>query len=432
MNLRESLILALGSLRTNKMRSFLTLLGIIVGIASVIAILTLGHALQVQTNRSIASSGANDLTVQVKERPDPQASASPSNDPYGGLLGGSGANPDTDSKFDVDDINLIKQVMGDSIAGIPIGDSGYGGSYMPLTANGNQASGSAKFVNEDALKLKPLEIVAGRNISAEDINTSRKVAVISTETVNALYDGDPQKAVGSEITMDGTSGSMTGVVIGVYAPDTSGGIFSYTDTSAYYMPYTVASAVSDYETTEWSTITVRPSENADLAQTKAKLQAVLTQMYRSNDNFQAEIMDFSASTASFNQVLNNISMAISAIAGISLLVGGIGVMNIMLVTVTERTREIGIRKALGATRSAIRTQFVVEAMMVCLVGGLLGVLLGGALGMLGSNLMGLMVLPPLNAVLTSLGFSLAIGLFFGYYPANKAAKLDPIDALRYE
>ena len=137
-------------------------------------------------------------------------------------------------------------------------------------------------------------------------------------------------------------------------------------------------------------------------------------------------------TESFNAVLDGISSAISAIAGISLLVGGIGVMNIMLVTVTERTREIGIRKALGATRGAIRLQFVVEAMMVCLVGGILGVLLGGGLGMLGAKLLGTFVFPPLSAVLLALGFSLAIGLFFGYYPANKAAKLDPIDALRYE
>ena len=122
----------------------------------------------------------------------------------------------------------------------------------------------------------------------------------------------------------------------------------------------------------------------------------------------------------------------AGIGGISLLVGGIGVMNIMLITVTERTREIGVRKALGARRRDIKWQFVIEAMIVCLVGGLIGIILGSALGMLGASLMGTFVFPPLSAVLISIGFSLAIGLFFGYYPAAKAAKLDPIDALRYE
>lgn len=197
------------------------------------------------------------------------------------------------------------------------------------------------------------------------------------------------------------------------------------------MPYTVEPSITG-STGTWSTISVRPAEGKDLAQVKAQLQSVLTNMYQSNESFTAEIRDFSEMTESFNDILNGISAAISAIAGISLLVGGIGVMNIMLVTVTERTREIGVRKALGATRGAIRLQFVVEAMIVCLVGGLIGVVLGGVLGSIGSNLLGTFVLPPVGVVVLALGFSLAIGLFFGYYPANKAAKMDPIDALRYE
>ena len=123
---------------------------------------------------------------------------------------------------------------------------------------------------------------------------------------------------------------------------------------------------------------------------------------------------------------------IAAIGGISLLVGGIGVMNIMLITVTERTREIGVRKALGARRRDIRLQFVTEAIIVCLIGGLIGVVLGSVAGMIGSSLMGYFVFPPLGAIVVSLLFALAIGLFFGYYPAGKAAKLDPIEALRYE
>ena len=130
--------------------------------------------------------------------------------------------------------------------------------------------------------------------------------------------------------------------------------------------------------------------------------------------------------------MDTISLVVSAIGGISLFVGGIGVMNIMLVTVTERTREIGIRKALGATRRDIRMQFVVESMIVGLIGGMIGVILGTVFGVLGSIMMKSLVYPPINGILVSLIFSLAIGLFFGYHPANKAAKLDPIEALRYE
>ena len=127
-----------------------------------------------------------------------------------------------------------------------------------------------------------------------------------------------------------------------------------------------------------------------------------------------------------------ISAILSTIAGISLLVGGIGVMNIMLVSVTERTREIGVRMALGATRKDIRTQFVIESMIVCVIGGIIGLIIGGSIGMVGSKLMGQFVFPPLGGAIFALGFSLAIGLFFGYYPAGKAARLNPIEALRYE
>lgn len=432
MNIREAISLALSSLRSNKMRAFLTLLGIIVGIASVITIMTLGHSLKTQANQSIVSSGANDLMVSVQSRPDEGESQRPA-DPFGGMMGSMGGEaPDEESMFDSDDIDRIKTVMGDSIAGVPIG--GNGGSYLTLSKGENTAESSVVFANKDFLDLNPLDIVAGRNISQKDIDEQRPVIVIDQQQLDTFYQGDVTAAVGKEIEIAlPQGGSTVAVVVGVYQPEVSTGAFAAMNMtwSTSYMPYTVEPSITG-STGTWSTISVRPAEGKDLAQVKAQLQSVLTNMYQSNEAFTAEIRDFSDMTESFNDILNGISAAISAIAGISLLVGGIGVMNIMLVTVTERTREIGVRKALGATRGAIRLQFVVEAMIVCLVGGLIGVVLGGVLGSIGSNLLGTFVLPPVGVVVLALGFSLAIGLFFGYYPANKAAKMDPIDALRYE
>ena len=163
-----------------------------------------------------------------------------------------------------------------------------------------------------------------------------------------------------------------------------------------------------------------------------ELQQYFDNYYAYNVDYEAKATDASNELESFNQVMNAISGAIAAIAGISLFVGGIGVMNIMLITVTERTREIGVRKALGAKRKDIRLQFLVEAMVVCVIGGILGIVFGTIFGLLGSALLGTMVLPPLYGVIGSLVFCLIIGLFFGWYPADRAAKLTPIEALRYE
>ena len=162
------------------------------------------------------------------------------------------------------------------------------------------------------------------------------------------------------------------------------------------------------------------------------IQDFLNRYYANNQDFQVGVLAMETMTDMVSSTMDTLSIAISVIAGISLLVGGIGVMNIMLVSVTERTREIGTRKALGATNGNIRTQFVVESVIICLVGGLIGILVGAALGYLGSSLLEAPSGPTLGSILLAFGFSMAIGVFFGYYPANKAANLDPIEALRYE
>lgn len=154
--------------------------------------------------------------------------------------------------------------------------------------------------------------------------------------------------------------------------------------------------------------------------------------YTRNDSWTVSASSISSLLESMTEILNQISLAISAIAAISLLVGGIGVMNIMTVSVTERTREIGTRKALGATNTAILTQFIIESIVLCAIGGVIGVGLGIGLGSVLSQVMGYLARPSVAAIIIAVAFSMAIGVFFGYYPAKKAAKMDPIDALRYE
>jgi len=154
--------------------------------------------------------------------------------------------------------------------------------------------------------------------------------------------------------------------------------------------------------------------------------------YRDNDSFEISAMSMESVIKSMTEMLSTVSLAIAAIAGISLLVGGIGVMNIMLVSITERTREIGTRKALGATNGFIRFQFIMEAIVLCMIGGVIGIIAGVGVASVVTNLMGYAVRPSVSGIVLSVSFSVFIGVFFGYYPANKAAKLNPIEALRYE
>lgn len=182
----------------------------------------------------------------------------------------------------------------------------------------------------------------------------------------------------------------------------------------------------------FSSITVQASADADSAALAASLEDFLNRYYKRNEDYTVSASSMDSMIESMNDMMDTLAVAISVIAAISLLVGGIGVMNIMLVSVTERTREIGTRKALGATNGNIRLQFVVESAMICLVGGFIGIALGSLIGYAGSSLLGQAALPSVGSVVLAVGFSLAVGVFFGYYPANKAAQMDPIEALRYE
>ena len=197
-----------------------------------------------------------------------------------------------------------------------------------------------------------------------------------------------------------------------------------------YIPITVAKKTVTNK--NYQTFTIKPKESVDVSTFTTEISTYLSNLYAKNKKFEAQASNMESMLESRTTLINTVALAISGIAGISLLVGGIGVMNIMLVSVTERTREIGTRKALGAKSSHIKMQFIVESIIICSIGGILGILLGLGLGAFCANAMGFVNIISPVVIIISFTFSMFIGVFFGYYPAKKAAELDPIEALRYE
>ncbi|OYO59694.1 hypothetical protein CG709_18000 [Lachnotalea glycerini] len=197
-----------------------------------------------------------------------------------------------------------------------------------------------------------------------------------------------------------------------------------------YIP--LKTAISLDHSTGFSQFSVVTKTGIDSTNFVSQIERFFEPYYRNNNDFEVSAFSMESIVSTMMDMLSTITVAISVIAGIALLVGGIGVMNIMLVSITERTREIGTRKALGATNGSIRLQFIVEAVIICLIGGILGIILGVILGNVAATILGYPASASVTSILISLVFAMTIGVFFGYYPANKAAKMNPIEALRYE
>lgn len=423
MDVRESIRLAASSLNTNKLRSLLTLLGIIIGIMAVIIIMTLGRGLENQVLSGLEGVGTTTHPVMVHERADEEGE---SEDPFAALS----MAPPTEERDGVtlDQLDELQRSFNGRVQAVDIDVSGAG----DVTYDDTTASADVNAVLAGSLGMRGMTVEYGRGITQDDLDGQRPVAVVSREFVDALFDGDERKAMGKRFDVDVDGQPAVYTVIGVLEEHKSGGMLGGSQSFAeIYIPVSSADRVG-LQSSWVSSFQVQSAPDEETATFQADLQSYLDRLYRGNQDYEAEVLDLSSSLEELTGIFRIMSSVLSAIGGISLLVGGIGVMNIMLITVTERTREIGVRKALGATQNDIRLQFIVEAMMVCLIGGIIGVILGGAIGMIATASFDAFVWPPLSAVVLALVFSLATGVFFGAYPASKAAKMQPIEALRYE
>ena len=281
----------------------------------------------------------------------------------------------------------------------------------------------------------PINIVAGSMLSQLDYENQRMSCLVDKGLAEDLFGENISDAVGKQMDVELEDSNITLTIVGVYESNSASGMSGMSmfgfGSSTVYLPLQTAMAIS-HSKDQYSILRVSSAVGVDTEQLSKNIKSFFEPYYRNNTDYEVTVMTLESMIAMLSELLDTITMAISIVAGIALLVGGIGVMNIMLVSVTERTREIGTRKALGAKNSSIRAQFIVEAIIICLIGGMLGLILGITAGVGLSNYLGYPAMPSIGGIIISLVFSMGIGLFFGYFPANKAAQMNPIDALRYE
>jgi len=427
MRFADNFLEALGSLWTNKMRSVLTMLGIIIGISAVIAIMTIGTSMQAYLEDTMSGFGINNVTVSLQSKN--------AQGPVFRMVGGSGRISMYNDKDLMTDEMLdgLKAQYPDEIKALSIsegvgeGQVEKGEDYANLNLTG---------VNPEYQSANNLTMLRGRFIADDDNAARRRLAVVSDKLVSNMF-GD-ENPLGKELVIQTMDHIDIYTVVGVYEYGDGGlgALMGITTSSDYdistdvYIPLSVAQKVNNSH--GYSSFTVLTEVGVNSTEFGKKIESFFGRYYNRNNDFGVSAFSMESFVEQATSMLNTMALAIAGIAAISLLVGGIGVMNIMMVSITERTREIGTRKAIGATNGEIRTQFIVEAVVICLVGGAIGIVCGSALGAVGATLLEFPARASLTSILVSVGVSTAIGIFFGYYPANKAAKMDPIDALRYE
>ncbi len=426
----ENIKLALTGLMCSKMRSLLTMLGIIIGIGSVIAIMTVSTSLTSSITDTFAGLGANNVTVGLKKQSEGEEVRR-----NGMRFGASNRQISLEAEDRITDemIASLKNHFDTKIKTIALEESAGSGI---VKAGEDTANVQVSGINAGFFESKDITLLEGRRLTDADIDGAKSVIMVSDKAAEEIFGGNIIEALNKKINIGINDIYYSFYIVGIYQYEGEESFSSESDedviTSAYIPITSGKKRMHTDDGYEQFTIVTDPSVGsaADFADEAARYMN--REFYAGNEDYQISTTTMSAVTDSMNEMIGTVSIAIAFIAGISLLVGGIGVMNIMLVSITERTREIGTRKALGAKNSSIRLQFIVESVVLCLIGGILGILLGTALGAAAASFLGYSAAAPVMAILAAVLFSMAIGIFFGYYPANKAAKLDPIEALGYE
>ena len=425
----ENVKLAFQALLANKMRALLTMLGIIIGIGAVIAIMTVSSSLTNSISDSFQEMGANNITVGLK-----QTSSTTETRSNGLKFGAANRNSMVEKEDLITDdmLSELKTEFSDKIDAIAISETVASGTVHD---GSNTANISISGINSEYFSSDDVTLLAGRRLTSNDNTGKKKVIMISDKVVDQIFDGDPQKALSQKIQVEIDGVYYQYYVVGVYKYESNNSFSSSSDediTTTAYIPILTGKAQT-HSDEGYQQFTVVTKSGIDSVSTFAtQIENFFAPYYSSNEDYKVSTTTMESMTESMSDMIGTVSIAISFIAGISLLVGGIGVMNIMLVSITERTREIGTRKALGAKNSSIRFQFIIESMILCLIGGILGIFVGFLLGVIAASILGYSAAVPVAAIIVAVGFSMVIGIFFGYYPANKAARMDPIEALRYE
>lgn len=389
MNIWESMRIAWSGIRGNKIRSLLTILGVIIGVAAVISLIAVGQGVTQDITSELEDLGTNLIFVTGMR-------------PLGGIL----ESKDLEPLMKYDSIARLAPSISQADSAIKWGSAN-------TTAN-------VEGTNQEYPTVRNYNVIDGRFITEEDVDKRRKIAVIGQGIVEELFGN--VSPIGESITILGQRYAVVGVM------EEKGEVLGQDLDKNIYIPTSAAERL--FGSNKLKTIYIQAQSTETTDATVADINAFYTSKFGKPDLIKVTSQD--QLIGSMDSMTETLTLMLGAIAGISLLVGGIGIMNIMLVSVTERTREIGIRKALGAKRKDILSQFLVESIILSISGGIIGIILGIVAAKLVSTTLGWATLVSVWSILLAFSFSVFVGIFFGLYPAMKASKLHPIEALRHE